>query len=155
VKALKKLSTLLGGKAWWMVSLLVLVVLVLAIVAIVHGAADRAATRSFKASRENVGSLTMACDYYPARFTRSRQGLRYVVDVTIQNASGVGTIERVTATWVQGRAVPVASTRVVRVLPHQKRVIHFARVHRPDLHQALDGQCSVTSKTVGSFVAAH
>lgn len=102
------------------------------------------------------GTFTSSCTYVLGDFTQTKDGYRFLAEAQLDNTGNIGTIDKVTATWLLAGGGKITKHKTVRIKPGKSKHVGLSRVashDEIDRHQDMDAgeKCSVDITMVDTF----
>jgi len=102
------------------------------------------------------GTFTSSCTYVLGDFTQTKDGYRFLADAQLENTGNIGTVDKVTATWLLAGGEKITKHKTVRVKPGKSKQVGLSRVasiDEIDRHQAMNAgeKCSVDVTMIDTF----
>ena|GEM_PF-3872707 len=102
------------------------------------------------------GTFTSSCTYGLDDFTQTKDGLRFLAGAPLENTGNIGTVDKVTATWLLAGGDKITKHKTVRVKPGKSEHVGLSRVashDEIDRHQDMNAgeKCSVDVTMIDTF----
>src|SRR5699024_364111 len=106
--------------------------------------------------RLELRTFTSSCTYVLGDFTQTKDGYRFLADAQLENTGNIGTVDKVTATWLLAGGEKITKHKTVRVKPGKSKHVGLSRVashDEIDRHQDMNAgqKCSVDVTMIDTF----